>query len=81
VSVIARPPSIQTKLLVVGYEEFKLDEVKSYVPPHLHIQAFVEAKLTLPDGSTRDGAGVLEQLIIGPHAPSGFADILDPAKA
>lgn len=66
--------------LEVGYEEVKLSEVPSYVPPHLHIQAFVDAKLTLPDGSTRAGSGVLEQLIIGPHAPSGFSDILDPFK-
>jgi hypothetical protein len=43
------------------------------------VQAFVTAKLSGPDGSERVGAGVLEQLIIGPHAPSGFKDILDPA--
>ena len=36
--------------------------------------------MTLPDGSTRKGCGILEQLVIGPHAPSGFKDILDPAK-
>ncbi|MEP2830573.1 hypothetical protein [Parvibaculum sp.] len=64
----------------IGYEEFKLADIKSFAPPHLHIQAFSEAKMTLPDGSTRDGAGILEQMIIGPHAPSGFKDILDPAK-
>ena len=36
------------------------------------------ARLTGPDG-TRDGAGVLEQLVVGPFAPAGFKDILDPA--
>lgn len=64
----------------VGYEEFKLSDIKSFAPPHLHIQAFSEAKMTLPDGSTREGVGILEQMVIGPHAPSGFKDILDPAK-
>ena len=48
--------------------------------PLNHIQALVEARLTLPDGTTRDGRGVLEQLIIGPHAPSGFRDLFDLAS-
>lgn len=63
-----------------GYDEFALADIKSYFPPHLHIQAFVSAVMHLPDGTNRKGAGVLEQLIVGPHAPSGFTDILDPAK-
>ncbi|MBO6668912.1 hypothetical protein [Parvibaculum sp.] len=64
----------------VGYEEFRLSDIKSYAPPHLHIQAISDAVMTLPDGSTRKGCGILEQMIVGPHAPSGFTDILDPAK-
>jgi hypothetical protein len=27
----------------------------------------------------REGIGVLEQLVIGPHAPSGFRSIIDGA--
>ncbi|MFC3711312.1 hypothetical protein ACFOMD_01940 [Sphingoaurantiacus capsulatus] len=46
--------------------------------PLNHIQALVTAKLTLPGGQ-EDGRGVLEQLIIGPHAPSGFTGIFDLA--
>ncbi len=65
--------------LVVGGESFKLAD-QTYLPPHLHIQAFVTAKMTSPDGSTREGSGILEQLIAGPHAPSGFTGALDPAK-
>jgi len=30
-------------------------------------------------GSSRTGLGVLEQLVIGPHAPSGFREMLDGA--
>ncbi len=65
--------------LAVGHEVLKLDEVKGYFPPHLHIQAFVTATMTTPDGRQKQGRGVLEQLLLGPHAPSGFKDVLDPA--
>jgi hypothetical protein len=44
-----------------------------------HIQALVAATLTLPDGRKVEGRGVLEQLIFGPHAPSGFKEIFDLA--
>jgi hypothetical protein len=44
-----------------------------------HIQALASATLTLPDGRKVEGRGVLEQLIIGPHAPTGFKDIFDLA--
>ncbi|WP_299323879.1 hypothetical protein [Parasphingopyxis sp.] len=45
---------------------------------HWHIQAFSRATLTL-GGEEHHGHGVLEQLLIGPHAPSGFTGLLDPA--
>jgi hypothetical protein len=47
--------------------------------PLNHIQALVTARLTLPGGGSEDGRGVLEQLIIGPHAPSGFRELFDLA--
>jgi hypothetical protein len=28
----------------------------------------------------REGVGILEQLVLGPHAPSGFTSILDGAR-
>lgn len=65
--------------LAVGHDALRLDEVATYAPPFLHVQAFVTADLTLPDGARRHGAGVLEQLILGAHAPSGFTEILDAA--
>ena len=43
-----------------------------------HIQALVAARLNV-DGVVHAGRGVLEQLIIGPHAPSGFRDLFDLA--
>ncbi|KAI9002835.1 hypothetical protein DFJ74DRAFT_774904 [Hyaloraphidium curvatum] len=65
--------------LAVGYDEFKPAEIKSCAPPHLHVQAFVQAEMTLPDGSKREGCGILEQLVLGPHKPSGFKETLDVA--
>jgi hypothetical protein len=65
--------------LAIGYDEHVLAEVTSCAPPHLHIQAFAEAEMTLPNGEKRMGVGILEQLIIGPHKPLGFKEILDMA--
>ncbi|MBU6315464.1 MAG: hypothetical protein KGR47_03045 [Acidobacteria bacterium] len=44
---------------------------------HVHVQALCDAVVTLPDGSTEQGLGILEQLAIGPH-PTGLTGILDP---
>lgn len=65
--------------LAVGYDTYDLATVNENDLRFLHVQAFVTAKLHGPGGSERMGAGVLEQLVIGPHAPSNFKDILDPA--
>jgi hypothetical protein len=43
-------------------------------PRHLHVQQLCRARI-----GAEEGLGVLEQLVIGPHAPSGFTSILDPA--
>ena len=32
-----------------------------------------------PNGLVREGCGVLEQLVIGAHAPSGFKSLMDMA--
>ncbi len=63
----------------IGYDEYVLDRVNPLDPMHLHIQAFCTVKLESSAGSSAEGLGVLEQLIIGPHGPSGFTDLLDPA--
>jgi len=49
------------------------------IPANAHIQSLVSAELHLPDGRTETGRGVLEQLLIGAHAPSGFTGLFDPA--
>ena len=45
-------------------------------PPFLHIQSLCEVKLKTPEKELQ-GRGVLEQLFLGPHEPSGFKDLFD----
>lgn len=47
-------------------------------PLAMHVQALVHAELTDGDRSDR-GIGILEQLFVGPHAPTGLTGLLDPA--
>ena len=47
-------------------------------PLAMHIQALVTAELTDGD-SVRRGVGVLEQLFVGPHEPTGLGGLMDPA--
>lgn len=54
-------------------ESFAVAEVDKTVPFNLHIQAI--CRVHRDDGAV--GIGILEQLIIGPHAPSGLTEIFD----
>jgi hypothetical protein len=63
----------------LGYEEYETASVNENDPRFLHVQAISTATLEGPNGLKREGIGVLEQLIIGPHAPSGFKEMLDTA--
>ena len=58
------------------FEEYPLDTVDDAM--NLHIQAICDVSME-GDFGTRQGKGVLEQLIVGPHAPSGFTQLLDMA--
>lgn len=64
---------------ITATESLDLGSADESTLPLNHIQALVAATLTLPDGRTDSGRGVLEQLIVGPHAPSGFTGIFDLA--
>ena len=66
--------------LEVACDAFETAGVNESEFHFLHVQAFSQAVLTGPDGLERKGCGVLEQLIIGPHAPSGFTSLADGAK-
>lgn len=62
----------------LGHDVYDLATLNENEMRFLHVQAFVEADLKGPN-IRKKGAGVLEQLIIGPHEPSGFKEILDLA--
>ncbi|HYA34191.1 MAG TPA: hypothetical protein VEF03_01175 [Candidatus Binataceae bacterium] len=57
---------------VSTYESFKLADVSKREPLNQHIQAVCRARL-----GAREGIGILEMMIIGPHHRSGFKELLD----
>ena len=65
--------------LAVEREDLKLSEVDPKQPQHLHVQALSKVTYSHDGGRPLVGRGVLEQLAIGPHAPSGFTQMLDYA--
>lgn len=58
----------------VGAERWEVGSLDPLAPQHLHVQQLVRARW-----GDRVGVGVLEQLVIGPHEPSGFRELLDGA--
>ncbi len=60
--------------LIVGGESADVDELDNLDYQNIHVQQVMRATW-----GERTGIGVLEQLAIGPHAPSGFTDMFDGA--
>jgi hypothetical protein len=60
--------------LAVGGESWKTADLNELALDNIHIQQVMRAR---SDG--REGIGVLEQICLGPHAPSGFKEFLDGA--
>jgi hypothetical protein len=63
----------------VAYDSIDLLTVNDNDPACIHIQAIADAVLT-HEGREYRGRGVVEQLFLGPHAPSGLTGMLDPAQ-
>jgi hypothetical protein len=61
--------------LVVNADRWKVEDDVGVDPFRLHIQQIVRATM-----GERVGVGVFEQLVLGPHEPSGFTEILDGAS-
>ena len=57
---------------VSTYESFKTAEVDERDFFHQHIEAVCQAKM-----GSREGMGILEMIILGPHDRSGFKEFLD----
>lgn len=60
--------------LAVAHDCIDLASADEAAPLHLHIQAISRVRM-----GGKEGRGVLEQLILGPHEPSGFRELLDLA--
>jgi hypothetical protein len=63
--------------LAVEREDLELAVIDPCYPHHLHVQALCEVTYREASGVEEVGRGVFEQLALGPHAPSGFKDMLD----
>jgi hypothetical protein len=59
---------------VRAYDTIVTADADEMVPFNQHVQTLCRAQRD--DGAA--GIGILEQLIIGPHAPSGLTGLLDP---
>lgn len=57
-----------------GYDEWRVDDLDPTAPQHTHVQQLVRARW-----GDRTGVGVLEQLAIGEHHPSGLTGLFDGA--
>ena len=91
--VMALEPLLSAQMLGLGYlhpewghgmwkgedassgDGWTLAELDPLDPRHLHVQQVCRARM-----GARVGIGILEQIALGPHAPSGFQSILDPAR-
>jgi hypothetical protein len=62
----------------VGGERWSLPVEHPNELHHLHVQTVCRATTDGPLGA-QEGIGILESLVIGPHAPTGLTGILDPA--
>lgn len=63
----------------VEREDWTLAELDRSLPHNFHVQALCDVRWTDVDGRERPGRGVLEQLAIGAHRPSGFTGLMDLA--
>jgi len=61
--------------LAVHADRWMVDDHGGVDPFFLHVQQVVRATM-----GERVGVGVFEQLVFGPHEPSGFTELLDGAR-
>lgn len=53
----------------VGSDMWEVDSLDPHLPENYHVEQLVRVR-----SERGEGIGVLEQLILGPHAPTGFSD-------
>jgi hypothetical protein len=63
----------------IAHEVIDLADVDPANPMNAHVQGLAEARLVIGGAAPVLGRGLFEQLMIGPHAPSGFTELFDLA--
>lgn len=63
----------------VGYEAFEHDKIDEALFEYNHVETCCKARMVDSTGKVREGVGIMEQLILGPHVPSGFKEFMDGA--
>jgi hypothetical protein len=66
--------------LEVGGDRWKVPVEDPTAAHHIHVQTLSNVTLKHTDGNIHRGVGVLETLVLGAHAPSGFTGIADGAS-
>lgn len=63
--------------LAVDSDRFALPVVDPTAMHHLHVQTLCRVTARDSEGTSHEGVGVLETLVLGAHSPSGFSGIND----
>jgi hypothetical protein len=61
--------------LAVTGETWKLADLDPLDPTHVHVQQLCKVR-----SGGREGIGILEHLVFGPHRPTGLSELLDGAR-
>mmetsp|Transcript_19513 Transcript_19513/g.49551 ORF Transcript_19513/g.49551 Transcript_19513/m.49551 type:complete len:85 (-) Transcript_19513:15-269(-) len=64
--------------LVVRTDRIDTELVDQMDPMYMHVQGICSVVAEGPAGR-QEGVGALEQLVLGPHDPSGFKKLFDAA--
>lgn len=67
--------------LVIDSDRFTLPVTDPMAMHHLHVQTLSRVSYVGSDGTTHQGIGVLETLVLGAHGPSGFTTLSDGFRA
>jgi hypothetical protein len=65
--------------LLVERESFRPADLDPLAIPNIHVEAICKARHE-GGGASSEGIGAFEQLVIGPHQPSGFTGFLDGSR-
>ena len=67
--------------LETASETYDLSDIDPLKYEHIHTHQRVRSTLRCEQtGETKEGFGILETIVIGRHAPSGFEEFFDGAK-